>query len=111
LMTAMRSARNASASASVTLPVAWLRAISVRSGEDLSCAARELDSGLRVASFNRSGGSRVLIDQAVEDRFSADAVGVEVRRGAVDITRIPVGGALVDALMRAGGVVVLLILG
>jgi hypothetical protein len=29
----------------------------------------------------------------------------------VDIARIPVGGALVDALMRAGGVVVLLILG
>ena len=69
------------------------------------------DSGLRPVSFRRSGGSLVLVDQAVQDRFSADPAGVEVCRGAMEGVRIPVRGALVDALVRPGGVVVLLILG
>jgi hypothetical protein len=41
--------------------------------------------------FRRSGGSLVLVDQAVQDRFSADPAGAEVRRGALESVRISVG--------------------
>ena len=52
----------------------------------------------------------VLVDQTVQDRFSADPPGVEVYRGAMESVRVTVWDALGDALMRPGGVVVLLVL-
>src|ERR1035437_9672663 len=57
-----------------------------------------------------SCGSEVLVDQAVQDRFSADPPRVEVCRGALGCVRVAVRDALGDALMRPGGVVVLLVL-
>jgi hypothetical protein len=53
----------------------------------------------------------VLVDQTVQDRFSADPPGVQVCRGALGSVRVTVWDALGDALMRPGGVVVLLVLG
>src|SRR6266516_7593840 len=58
-----------------------------------------------------SGGSHVLVDQAAQDRFSVDLASVEsLCRGAGRMV-FSVGDALVDALMRAGRVVVLLVIG
>src|ERR1017187_858369 len=53
-----------------------------------------------------SCGSQVLVDQTAQDRFSADPPRVEVCGGAMGSVR----DALGDALMRPGGVVVLLVL-
>ena len=57
-----------------------------------------------------SGGSLVLVDQAAQDRFSAD-----LARGGVCCsdagTRVNVRDALSEALMGTGGVVVLLVVG
>jgi hypothetical protein len=47
-----------------------------------------------------SCGSQVLLDQAVQDRFSADPAEAQVRRGVSGSVRIAVGDALADALMR-----------
>ena len=58
-----------------------------------------------------SGGSHVLVDQAAQDRFSADLASVEVPCGDAGRLVFSVGDALADPLMRAGGVVVLLIPG
>src|ERR1039458_5283284 len=58
-----------------------------------------------------SCGSQVLVDQNAQDRFSADPRGVEVCGGAVGSVRVAVRDALGGALMRPGGVVVLLVLG
>jgi len=60
--------------------------------------------------FFRSGGLEVLVDQTVQDRFPADPPGVEVCRGAMESVGVTVWDALGDALMRPGGVVVLLVL-
>jgi hypothetical protein len=57
-----------------------------------------------------SGGSLVLVDQAVPDRFSADLPGAEVGCGDAG-TGISARDTLVDALMGPGGVVMLLVLG
>ena len=58
-----------------------------------------------------SGGSHVLVDQAAQDRFSADLESVEVPCRDAGRMVFSVGDALADSLVRAGGVVVLLILG
>src|ERR1039457_6379681 len=58
-----------------------------------------------------SGGSDVLVDQAVQDRFSADLAGVEVPCRDARRMVLSVGDVLADSLVRAGGVVVLLVLG
>src|SRR5438477_1784040 len=58
-----------------------------------------------------SGGSLVLVDQAAQDRFSADLVGVEVRCDDAWSVVFSAGDALVDALMWPGGVVMLLVFG
>jgi hypothetical protein len=57
-----------------------------------------------------SGGSLVLIDQAAQDRFSADLPRAGVGCGDSG-SRAGVRDALADALMGTGGVVVLLVLG
>jgi hypothetical protein len=44
---------------------------------------------------------RVLVDQAVEDRSSADLQGIEVGPDAAEDVRFVVGGALGDALVQA----------
>jgi len=56
-------------------------------------------------AFRPSGGVRVLVDQVVEDRSSADLQGVEIGPDAVGNVRFVVGGALGDALVRPGRVV------
>ena len=58
-----------------------------------------------------SGGSQVLVDQTIQDRYSVELVGVEVRRSVMDNVRILGGDTLGDALMRLDGVVMLLVLG
>jgi hypothetical protein len=45
---------------------------------------------------------RVLVDQVVEDRSSADLQGVEIGPDAAGNVRFVVGGALGDALVRPG---------
>ncbi len=45
-------------------------------------------------SFRRSGGSPVLVDQAVQDRFSADPPRVEVCRGPLGCVRVAARDAL-----------------
>jgi hypothetical protein len=57
-----------------------------------------------------SGCSLVFVDQAAEDRSSADLTRVEGSCGAAG-SGARVRDALVDALMRPGGVVMLLVLG
>ena len=61
-------------------------------------------------AFSGSGGSLVFVDQTAQDRFSADLTRAEVWCGDAG-TGFSVGDALVDALVRPGGVVVLLVLG
>src|ERR1039457_4312986 len=58
-----------------------------------------------------SGGLHVLVDQAAQDRFSADPLGAEVSCGDVGSVVFAVGDALGDALVRPGSVVVHLVLG
>ena len=57
-----------------------------------------------------SGGSCVLVDQAVEDGFSADPLAVEAGFGAVARAMFSLADVLGDALVRPGHVVVRLIL-
>jgi len=57
-----------------------------------------------------SGGSCVLVDQAVEDGFSADPSAVEAGFGAAARVMFSLGDVLGDALVRPGHVVVRLIL-
>jgi hypothetical protein len=52
-------------------------------------------------AFRSSGGVRVLVDQAVENRSSADLQGIEVGPDAAEDVRFVVGGALGDALVQA----------
>jgi hypothetical protein len=47
-----------------------------------------------------SGGSRVLVDQADQDRFSVDLPSIEVRRDDAGSVVLSIGYALADALMR-----------
>jgi hypothetical protein len=56
-------------------------------------------------------GSCVLVDQAAQDGFSADLASVEVPCRDAGSMVFSVGDALVHAMMRAGRVVVLLVLG
>src|ERR1017187_4946226 len=58
-----------------------------------------------------SGGSLVLVDQAAQDRFSADLADAEVPCDHAGRMVRAVGDALADALVRPGGVVVLLVFG
>src|ERR1035441_8568557 len=58
-----------------------------------------------------SSGSLVLVDQAAQDRFSADLADAEVPCDDAGRMVRAVGEALADALMRPGGVVVLLVFG
>jgi hypothetical protein len=58
-----------------------------------------------------SGGSLVLVDQAAQDRFSADLADAELPGDDAGRIVRAVGDALADALMRPGGVVVLLVFG
>jgi hypothetical protein len=46
---------------------------------------------------------RVLVDQAVEDRFSADVLRVDVSHGGADTVAFVVGNVLGDTLVRPGG--------
>jgi hypothetical protein len=54
---------------------------------------------------------RVLVDQAVEDRSSADLQGLDIGPDAAGNVSFVVGGALGDALVRPGRVVVRLVFG
>jgi len=67
-----------------------------------TCAARKLDSPGGLKAFRPSGGVRVLVDQVVEDRSSADLLGVEIGPDGAGNVRFVVGGALGDALVRPG---------
>jgi hypothetical protein len=58
-----------------------------------------------------SSGSLVLVDQAAQDRFSADLADAEVPCDDAGRMARAVGDALADALVRPGGVVVLLVFG
>src|ERR1035437_3796936 len=58
-----------------------------------------------------SSGSLVLVDQAAQGRFSADLADAEVPCDDAGRMDRAVGDALADALMRPGGVVVLLVFG
>src|ERR1017187_4308815 len=58
-----------------------------------------------------SSGSLVLVDQAAQGRFSADLADAEVPCDDAGRMVRAVGEALADALMRPGGVVVLLVFG
>jgi hypothetical protein len=53
----------------------------------------------------------VLVDQATQDRFSADLSCVDDGHGGSGNVRLVVGDALGDALVRSGGVVVHLVVG
>src|ERR1019366_373933 len=75
-----------------------------------TCAARKEDSGLDLGLLRFSGGSLVFVDQAAEDPFSADPAGAGVCCGDAG-SGARVRDALVDALMGAGGVVMLLVFG
>ena len=70
-----------------------------------ACPARKQDTAGGLQAFRPSGGVRVLVDQAVEDRSSADLQGVEIGSAAAGNVRFVVGGALGDALVRPGRVV------
>src|SRR5271154_998031 len=61
-------------------------------------------------AFIRSGGTRVLVDQAAQDRFPADPLVVEVGNNKTATAVFTVWDALSDALVRPGGVVVRLVL-
>ena len=63
-----------------------------------ACPARKQDTAGGLQAFRPSGGVRVLVDQAVEDRSSADLQGVEIGSAAAGNVRF-VGGALGDALV------------
>ena len=54
---------------------------------------------------------RVLVDQAVEDRFSADLLCVDVGHGGAESVAFVVRDVLRDALVRPDGVVVRLVFG
>ena len=58
-----------------------------------------------------SSGSLVLVDQAAQDRFSADLADAEVPSDDAGRMARAVGDALADAPVRPGGVVVLLVFG
>jgi hypothetical protein len=61
--------------------------------------------------FRPSCGACVLVDQAVEDRFSTDVLCVDVSHGGADTVAFVVGNVLRDTLVRPGGVVVRLVFG
>jgi hypothetical protein len=70
-----------------------------------------LDSVVDLRVFRAPGGVRVLVDQATQDRFSADLPCVDVgQSGAVSVTFVG-GDVLGDALVQPGRVVVRLVLG
>jgi hypothetical protein len=79
-------------------------------GEDLvplENRIRTVDLGFVAAS----GGSDVLIDEAAQDRFSSDSLGIEVCHGDAGHVVQAAGDALGDALVRPGCVVVRLVFG
>jgi hypothetical protein len=61
--------------------------------------------------FRSSGGVRVFVDQAAQDRFSAGLSCADVGHGGAGSVALVVGDALGDALVRPGGVVVRLVFG
>ena len=61
--------------------------------------------------FRPSCGACVLVDQAVEDRFSTDVLCVDVGHGGADTVAFVVGNVLRDTLVGPGGVVVRLVFG
>ena len=75
------------------------------------CAAQKYDSGWWGASSWISGGSHILVDQAAQDRFSADLVSVEIPCRDAGRIVLSVGDALVDALVGPGHVVMRLVVG
>ena len=54
---------------------------------------------------------RVFVDQAAQDRFSADLPCIDVGHGAAGRVRFAAGDTLGNALVRAGRVVVRLVFG
>jgi len=73
----------------------------------LESRIRAVDLGFVAAS----GGSDVLIDEAAQDRFSSDSLGIEVGHGDAGHVVQAAGDALGDALVRLGCVVVRLVFG
>ena len=76
-----------------------------------SCPVRKYDSVGDLRVFRASGGRRVFIDQAAQDRIPPDLSCVDVGRGGAGTVTSIVGDALGDALMRTGGVVMRLVFG
>ena len=76
-----------------------------------ACPARKLDLASALQVFRASRGVRVLVDQAVEDGFSADLLWVNVCHGRGVSVALVIGDALGDALVRPGRVVVPLVSG
>lgn len=74
-----------------------------------ACPARKQDSAGGLQVFHPSGGVYVLVDQAVEVRFSADLLCVDVGHDGVGNVVLVVRHVLRDALVRPGGVVVRLV--
>lgn len=68
---------------------------------------RAVDLGFVAAS----GGSDVLIDEAAQDRFSSDSLGIEVGHGDAGDVVAAARDALGDALVRPGCVVMRLVFG
>ena len=75
------------------------------------CPARKLDLAGDLRVFRASCGVRVLVDQAVEDGFSADLPCVDVGYGRRVSVAFVVRDALGDALVRPGRVVMRLVVG
>jgi hypothetical protein len=75
------------------------------------CPARKQDWAGDLQVFRASRGVRVFVDQAAQDRFSADLLCVDVGHGGAGSVRFVVGDVLGDALVRPGRVVVRLVLG
>jgi hypothetical protein len=60
-----------------------------------------------VRFFQKSCGTRVLVDEAAQDGSSVDRPAVEVGNGEMAAVAFAVGNALVDALVRPGRVIAL----
>jgi hypothetical protein len=71
-----------------------------------TCPARKYDSAGDLQVIRASGSVCVLVDQAAQDRFSADPFAVDVRHSGAGSVMLADGNALRDALVRPGRVVV-----
>jgi hypothetical protein len=74
--------------------------IEERTRKATSMSRSEIGFGWRhsgIQAFRPSGGVRVLVDEAVEDRSSADLQGVEIGPDGAGSVRFVVRGALGDA--------------